>query len=181
MLTNDVNKIKYFLLMNVFTALIGSHFWFLFVHIFYKHIWIIEQFGFGEISCRCLFWSFNSRKKSIGDVICVYTCKNVIKLASDISIWHFLYRPFQPADWYMFKFICLTLNMKYVLNILKVWAIKFWSRYTLDIPFYTCRRSKKMSRDMTKPTKWVCAQQRLRSAWACANLNRVFAVRSLGS
>ena len=27
---------------------------------------------------------------------------------------------------------------------------------------------KQMSRDMTKPTKWVCAQQRLRSAWASA-------------
>ena len=26
----------------------------------------------------------------------------------------------------------------------------------------------KMSRDMTKPTKWVCAQRRLRSAWASA-------------
>ena len=25
-----------------------------------------------------------------------------------------------------------------------------------------------MSRDMTKPTKWLCAQQRLRSAWAFA-------------
>ena len=25
-----------------------------------------------------------------------------------------------------------------------------------------------MSRDMTKPTKWVCAQRRLRSAWASA-------------
>ena len=25
-----------------------------------------------------------------------------------------------------------------------------------------------MSRDMTKPTKWVCAQQRLRSAWPSA-------------
>ena len=25
-----------------------------------------------------------------------------------------------------------------------------------------------MSRDMTKPTKWLCVQQRLRSAWAPA-------------
>ena len=29
---------------------------------------------------------------------------------------------------------------------------------------------------MTKSTKWVCAQQRLRSAWASAKLIRVFAV-----
>ena len=34
-----------------------------------------------------------------------------------------------------------------------------------------------MSRDMTKPTKWLCAQRRLRSA--C--LIRVFAVRLMGS
>ena len=41
-----------------------------------------------------------------------------------------------------------------------------------------------MSRDMTKPTKCVCAQRRLRSAWASAqsdqglrSLIRVFAVR----
>ena len=27
---------------------------------------------------------------------------------------------------------------------------------------------KDMSHDMTKPTKWVCAQRRLRSAWASA-------------
>ena len=25
-----------------------------------------------------------------------------------------------------------------------------------------------LSRDMTKPTKWLCAQRRLRSAWASA-------------
>ena len=30
------------------------------------------------------------------------------------------------------------------------------------------RNENKMSRDMTKPTKWLCAQRRLRSAWASA-------------
>ena len=29
-----------------------------------------------------------------------------------------------------------------------------------------------MSRDMTKPTKWLCAQRRLRSAWASAQSNQ---------
>ena len=40
---------------------------------------------------------------------------------------------------------------------------------------YVCHRAKKqrgrenkMSGDMTKPTRWVCAQRRLRSAWASA-------------
>ena len=43
------------------------------------------------------------------------------------------------------------------------------------------RMVKYMSRDMTKPTKWVCAQRRLRSAWASARLIRVFAMRSVSS
>ena len=34
-----------------------------------------------------------------------------------------------------------------------------------------------MSCDMTKLTKWVCTQQRLRSAWASAQSDRVFTVR----
>ena len=29
-----------------------------------------------------------------------------------------------------------------------------------------------MSRDMTKPTKWLCTQRRLRSAWAFAHFDR---------
>ena len=37
-----------------------------------------------------------------------------------------------------------------------------WGRERLsDVVYF-------MSRDMTKPTKWVCAQRRLRSAWASA-------------
>ena len=35
--------------------------------------------------------------------------------------------------------------------------------------------SEQMSRDMTKPIKWVCAQQRLRSAWHPPSLISVFA------
>ena len=34
-----------------------------------------------------------------------------------------------------------------------------------------------MSRNTTKPTKWVYAQRKLRSDWASASLIRVFAVR----
>ena len=39
----------------------------------------------------------------------------------------------------------------------------------------------KMSHDMTKPTKWLCAQRRLRSAWHPPSLIIVFAVRLMGS
>ena len=40
-----------------------------------------------------------------------------------------------------------------------------------------------MSRDMTKPTNWVCAQRRLRSAWASAQSDQssLSAWRNLGS
>ena len=37
--------------------------------------------------------------------------------------------------------------------------------YTVGALHFCCEV---MSRDMTKPTKWVCAQRRLRSAWASA-------------
>ena len=33
-----------------------------------------------------------------------------------------------------------------------------------------------MSRDITKPTKWVCAQPRLRSAWASAQSDQEFSL-----
>ena len=40
-----------------------------------------------------------------------------------------------------------------------------------------------VSRDMTKPTKWLCAKRRLRSAWASAQSDQssLFAWRKLGS
>ena len=38
--------------------------------------------------------------------------------------------------------------------------------------------NKNLNRDMTKPTKWVCAQRRLRSAWASAQSDQnLFTVR----
>ena len=39
-----------------------------------------------------------------------------------------------------------------------------------------CEGNCYLSRVMTKPTKWVCIHQRLRSAWASPSLIRVFAV-----
>ena len=38
---------------------------------------------------------------------------------------------------------------------------------------HTSRKNRDMSRDVSKPTKWRCAQRRLRSAWASAYLIRV--------
>ena len=48
-----------------------------------------------------------------------------------------------------------------------------WHKWKVEeyIKFYSCVAYElliKMSRDMTKPTKWLCAQRRLRSAWASA-------------
>ena len=44
-------------------------------------------------------------------------------------------------------------------------------------------RGHNLSRDVTKPTKWVCAQRRLRSAWASAQSDQssLSAWRKLGS
>ena len=38
----------------------------------------------------------------------------------------------------------------------------------LEYSRWSQRTENKMSRDMTKPTKWLCTQGRLRSAWASA-------------
>ena len=54
--------------------------------------------------------------------------------------------------------------------------IEFWWRWTV-------RMSQDLSRDMTKPTKWVCVQRRFRSAWASAQSDQssLSAWRKLGS
>ena len=43
--------------------------------------------------------------------------------------------------------------------------------YTAHVPKQSFQQYY-MSRDMTKSTKWLCAQQRLRSAWASAQSNQ---------
>ena len=55
----------------------------------------------------------------------------------------------------------------------------FMSERSLLSHYLIC--SCNLSRDMTKPIKWLCAQRRLRSAWASAKSDIVFAVRSMGS
>ena len=43
-----------------------------------------------------------------------------------------------------------------------------WENLENDSTSFQYKQQKEMSRDMTKPTKWVCAQRRLRPAWASA-------------
>ena len=53
--------------------------------------------------------------------------------------------------------------------IIKYPSYLICSTYVRDVAFSSFSRdSVKMNHDMTKPTKWVCAQQKLRSAWASA-------------
>ena len=49
----------------------------------------------------------------------------------------------------------------------QVWGNSLWliSHNKIEVPIL---KNICVSRDMTKPTKWVCAQRRLRSAWASA-------------
>ena len=53
----------------------------------------------------------------------------------------------------------------------------FWSVNNAIADLHVYCKVKYMSHLMTKPTMWLCAQWRLRSAWASASLIRVFAVR----
>ena len=65
-------------------------------------------------------------------------------------------------------------NLQWSSNNYNYSVIRYIDQYT-GIPH--------LSRDMTKPTKWVCAQRRLRSAWASVQSNQssVSAWRKLGS
>ena len=55
---------------------------------------------------------------------------------------------------------------------MRVWRIGLWrTKSTIiswDGSFYNDCNCDDLSRDMTKPTKWLCVQRRLRSAWASA-------------
>ena len=67
-----------------------------------------------------------------------------------------------------------TIRIIYSQTIFKYMMVVFsfmWHRSTIWMTL------KQLSHDMTKPTKWVCAQQRLRSAWHPPSLIRVFTVR----
>ena len=48
-----------------------------------------------------------------------------------------------------------------------IWGPK-WNFVTCIIVNHVMKRVGRLSRLMTKPTKWLCAQRRLRSAWASA-------------
>ena len=50
----------------------------------------------------------------------------------------------------------------YPFHVPYIYHIWLWAR------FQRIFSTRQMSRDMTKPTKWLCAQRRLRSAWASA-------------
>ena len=53
--------------------------------------------------------------------------------------------------------------LNFLTSYIAIWVIKSPTIWTLN-----CMTMHIMSHDMTKPTKWLCAQQRLRSAWASA-------------
>ena len=56
-----------------------------------------------------------------------------------------------------------TTELKFIINNFS----NFFRHLTVS-DFYGSYVQTKMSSDMTKPTKWVCTQWRLRSAWASA-------------
>ena len=78
-------------------------------------------------------------------------------------------------QWYSWRNTCIHLNRDTLLvqswRLLAITYIPYRPHLWI-IPFRVLARLLKMSRDMTKPTKWVCSQQRLRSAWTSAQSNQ---------
>ena len=83
---------------------------------------------------------------------------------SSLSIsWHiFLYL---LLSLFFYFFFCFNFAAKI---IMLVKCLLFYCTFKFHSPFLSCRKwnNKKMSRLVTKPTKWLCAQRRLRSTWA---------------
>ena len=69
------------------------------------------------------------------------------------DIGFFLFVAYIPILWQMFQ------------RIKDTWHLSLYVKFTW---FILTIGQTYLSRDMTKPTKWLCAQQRLRSAWASA-------------
>ena len=75
------------------------------------------------------------------------------------------------------------------LMLISTFVVRKWHKagFLMTWLFHICKFL--MSHLMTKPTQWLCPQQRLRSAWASAQSDQslhcpvwsVFAVRSMGS
>ena len=68
----------------------------------------------------------------------------------------------------------ISLTSAWILTI--TWLTEAWLP-----PAWSILTSWSVSRDMTKPTKWLCAQRRLRSAWASAQFDQSLRLCSVGS
>ena len=79
---------------------------------------------------------------------------------SQLSSWIFSCRTASPISFAIPPSIPFV--MIHMLVVLAAWG------RNVDIVGVTTHYSLQMSQDTTKPTKWVCAQRRFRSAWASA-------------
>ena len=145
--------------------------------------WKDKHFPFILIELSHINWK--SRKKSLTRTG-IQKCSASLEEWQHHQVWHLISHP-SPC---VFKLINFVINK----NVLYQghWSndqkdftlfcfLSFTSTSQPSFPFlikylngyrYFLYRKLKMtsymSRDMTKPTKWVCAQRRLRSAWASA-------------
>ena len=78
----------------------------------------------------------------------------------------------------LLKISCENLNAvkSYGKTNMIVFVLRLWEkhRWSFFWPVYLLRLWDDVSHDMTKPTEWVCAQRRLRSAWAFAQSDQSF-------
>ena len=68
---------------------------------------------------------------------------------------------------------CKMLLVSYPKRLL-VWRVSFKSYCCVTHIIFLLLVSNNVSHDMTKPTKWLCAQRRLRSAWASTQSDQSF-------
>ena len=99
---------------------------------------------------RCPCWS----KSSLGAQSFCWFCHEAVHLISRNGSLKELLLPYKSEkNWQQKKKCC---------NYPRIWTVLVWFSHTVKCP----EGADDMSRNMTKPTMWLCAQRRLRSAWA---------------
>ena len=110
-------------------------------------------------------------------------CTNIMKWSLDISSLYLL------ALFFTYMCFKAKIVVEYMYCLPRL-ILNLWESGTLPCTSWfnfvyccTCSRFNNLSRDMSKPTKWLCAQQRLGSAWAFAQSDQssLSAWRKFGS
>ena len=98
----------------------------------------------------------------------LWAYESIIFAATEVHIYSFVdHNIILPWSISFYFFFLFFLHVETVAVINFLYFIFFFS-FKKIIFWHEANHERSMSRDMTKPMKWVCAQRRLRSAWASA-------------